>query len=104
MNSVVLRQFVYASRLNDRNISSGKRIPPYTFQILDTPGNVLCNYLPENSFFHLLFVHCDEIFNKPRWMTYLESIDHRVLFLRFTQMEFHWHQNRTKSANSRMVR
>lgn len=38
MNSVVSRQFVYAYRLNDRNISSGKRIPPYTSQILGTPG------------------------------------------------------------------
>lgn len=48
MNSVVSRQFVYASRLNDRNISSCKRIPRYTFQILDTPGSVLCNYLSES--------------------------------------------------------
>ena len=34
MNSIVLRRFVYASRLNDRNIT-------YTFQILDTPDRVL---------------------------------------------------------------
>lgn len=35
-------------------------------------------------------------------MTYLESIDHRVLFLRFTQMEFQW--NGIKIGRSRRIR